>query len=154
MNSFFDSLVISYALDCNYEGLALTEFHTTRLAEKFELAPDGSRVRPLIRLEGGSFAHCNLPPDSTSIPVSHRTIDEIWYFIGGKGEIWRKQGSREEVVKVDPGVCLSIPKKTHFQFRNTGHEPLIILIVTMPPWPGNQEAMQVKGLWSSNIKPP
>jgi hypothetical protein len=29
---------------------------------------------------------------------------------------------------------------------------LSFLIVTMPPWPGNQEAMKVKGLWSSTIK--
>jgi mannose-6-phosphate isomerase-like protein (cupin superfamily) len=124
-------------------------FQTTSVPEEFETAPDGSEIRPLLKTVGGSFAHCNLPAGYTSLAVRHRTVEEIWFFISGKGEMWRKQGDREELVEVGPSVCLTIPLGTHFQFRNIGEEPLCSLIATMPPWPGNQEAVRVEGRWSS-----
>ena len=126
-------------------------FQTTRLPEEFELAPDGSEVRPLLKLSGGSFAHCTLSSLCTSVAVYHETVDEIWFFIGGRGEMWRRHGDREEVVEVVPGLCLTIPRGTRFQFRNTGDEPLRSLIATMPPWPGGHEAVRVEGRWPSTL---
>ncbi len=46
-----------------------------------------------------------------------------------------------------PGVSLSIPVGVHFQFRATGERPLRLVIVTMPPWPGEDEAYRVAGRW-------
>ena len=46
------------------------------------------------------------------------------------------------------GVSFDIPLGTQFQFRNTGDEPLSVLIATMPPWPGNDEAIAVQGPWA------
>jgi len=74
-------------------------------------------------------------------------VEEIWYFVQGRGEMWLKTGEREEVVVVDPGVCVSIPAGTHFQFRALGMEPLAAVGVTMPPWPGPSEAYPVEGRW-------
>src|SRR6516165_6558962 len=111
------------------------------------IAPDGSDVRILLGLAGGSMAHFELAPEETSIAVAHRTVEEIWFFLGGCGEMWRKQGEREEVVSVDPGVCITIPHGTHFQFRSVGRQPLTALGVTMPPWPGEGEAHAVEGKW-------
>jgi hypothetical protein len=52
----------------------------------------------------------------------------------------------EDVVKVGPGISLTIPVGTHFQFRNTGSEPFRFIIATMPPWwPGVNEAFFVEG---------
>ena len=48
---------------------------------------------------------------------------------------------------VEGGVSLNIEVGTPFQFRNTGDEPLCIVITTMPPWPGEDEAREVKGRW-------
>jgi mannose-6-phosphate isomerase-like protein (cupin superfamily) len=48
---------------------------------------------------------------------------------------------------VESGVCLTIPLGTHFQFRATGSAPLAALGVTMPPWPGEGEAVPVQGRW-------
>jgi len=45
------------------------------------------------------------------------------------------------------GVCLTIPLGTHFQFRTLGDEPLAALTVTMSPWPGEDEAYPVEGIW-------
>jgi len=124
-------------------------FDTKRLPEARDaIAPDGSDVRILLRLQGGSVAHFELAPGATSIAVCHRTIEEIWYVLSGRGEMWRKQGEREQVVPLEAGVCLTIPVGTHFQFRTTSREPLAAIGVTMPPWPGENEAFEVPGTWS------
>jgi mannose-6-phosphate isomerase-like protein (cupin superfamily) len=111
------------------------------------IAPDGSDVRVLLRLERGSMAHFELAAGRTSQAVAHRTVDEIWYVVRGKGEMWRKQGERADTVDIQPGVCLTIPVGTHFQFRTIGDEPLAAIGVTMPPWPDGDEAYEVDGQW-------
>ena len=111
------------------------------------LAPDGSEIRLLSRTSRASFCHCTLPPGKVSLAVRHRTIEEIWYFLQGQGEVWRRLDDQEVTTKVRPGMSLTIPTGAHFQFRNTGGEPLTFLIVTAPPWPGNDEAIRVDDHW-------
>ena len=128
----------------------MTDFSTKRLSvARDAVAPDGSDVRVLLQLKGGGMAHFELGPGQTSRAVAHRTVEEIWFFLSGRGEMWRKQGAREEVVPVEPGVCLTIPCGTHFQFRAFGYEPLAAVGVTMPPWPGDGEAYEVMGTWDA-----
>ena len=67
--------------------------------------------------------------------------------------MWRKLNNHEEVVAVDPGVCITIPVGTHFQFRSFGYEPLAALGVTMPPWPGEGEAYEVAEKWPRTMQP-
>ena len=110
-------------------------------------APDGSDVRVLLSLKGGSMAHFELAEGGISKPVAHKTVDEIWYFIEGLGVMWRKLDGHEETVRVEAGVCITIPVGTHFQFRSLGPGPLKAVAVTMPPWPGGGEAYDVQGLW-------
>src|SRR4051812_2503724 len=83
-------------------------------------APDGSAVRTLLQLAGGSLAHFELAPGQTSRAVAHRGVEEIWYCLQGQGEMWRKLRDQEEIVPLKPGVALTIPKGTHFQFRAGG----------------------------------
>jgi mannose-6-phosphate isomerase-like protein (cupin superfamily) len=131
----------------------MSEFSTKRLpVGRDVIAPDGSDVRILLALAGGSMAHFEFAPGETSIAVAHRTVEEIWFFLGGQGEMWRKQGDREEVVSVDPGVCITIPRGAHFQLRALGREPLMALGVTMPPWPGEGEAFAVEGKWPPTVR--
>ena len=115
------------------------------------MAPDGSDVRLLLQLTGGSMAHFELAPGQTSTAVTHRTIEEIWFLLSGRGEMWRKQEGREEIVSVDRGVCITIPLGTHFQLRSFGYEPLAALGATMPPWPGEDEAIVVPGKWEPTV---
>lgn len=110
-------------------------------------APDGSDVRVLLSLKGGSMAHFELAAGQVSQAVVHRTVEEIWYVVAGRGEMWRGQGEREEVVALEPGVCLTIPVGTHFQFRASPSQAISAVGVTMPPWPGPEEAVQVSGRW-------
>ena len=126
----------------------MAEFASAAPAERHDvLAPDGSEIRFLPQLRGGSMVHCTLPPGAVSLAVTHRTVEELWYVLSGAGELWRRQGEREEVVALRPHTGHSIPLGTHFQFRNPGPEPLSFVIVTMPPWPGMDEAVRVADHW-------
>jgi mannose-6-phosphate isomerase-like protein (cupin superfamily) len=118
-----------------------------------DVAPDGSEIRWLASVPGGSIVHCTLPPGMVSKAVRHRTVDEVWFFLQGHGEVWRRSGDVEEAVPVESGVCLTIPKGTHFQFRAHGREPLTLIITTMPPWPGSQEAVRAKDHWTEGKIP-
>jgi len=129
----------------------VTPFGTRRLPDRPDaVAPDGSHVRVLVSVDRGSAAHFELTPGATSLAVAHRTVDEIWYFLRGRGQMWRKAGVREEVVDVEPHVCISIPVGTHFQFRALGDEPLAAFGVTMPPWPADGDAYAVEGKWPAS----
>jgi mannose-6-phosphate isomerase-like protein (cupin superfamily) len=108
-------------------------------------------VRILLGLAGGGMAHFELPPGQIAQAVVHRTVGEIWYVTGGRGEMWRRQGDREEVVALAPGVCLTIPLGTGFQFRSLGSEALSAVAITMPPWPGPDEAIPVEGPWKATV---
>ena len=50
---------------------------------------------------------------------------------------------------VPTGVALSIPLDTGFQFRANGTRPLELVIATMPPWPGADEAVAIDGPWDA-----
>jgi mannose-6-phosphate isomerase-like protein (cupin superfamily) len=125
------------------------------------VAPDGSDVRVLIGGRGGTMAHFSLAPGETSVAVAHRTLEELWYFTDGRGEMWRQSESTGETccVDVEAGCAISIPASTHFQFRSLGPEPLRAVAVTMPPWPGigdlagRGEVYFVEGPWEATVQP-
>lgn len=110
-------------------------------------APDGSDVRILCGVQAASSALFSLPPGGVARAVVHRTVDEIWYVVGGQGRVWRRRDGSEAISDLAPGVSLTIPVGTEFQFRNDGSVPLHIFGVTMPPWPGDDEAKPVAGAW-------
>jgi mannose-6-phosphate isomerase-like protein (cupin superfamily) len=111
------------------------------------LAPDGSEVRILLSLAGGSMAHFQLPAGHVSRAVRHRTVEEIWYILSGQGEMWRSADGQAETVTLSPGTCLTIPVHNGFQFRCIGNEPLAAIAITMPPWTNSEEAEFVTGIW-------
>jgi mannose-6-phosphate isomerase-like protein (cupin superfamily) len=135
-------------VSANAKGGEVTEFSTKQLpSQRDAIAPDGSDVRLLLRVKEGGMIHFELAPNLVSKAVRHRSVEEIWYFVGGRGEVWRKQNGRSAIVDVSPGVSLTIPLGTQFQFRSFGSEPLAAIAVTMPPWPGDGEGIIVKGEW-------
>jgi len=105
----------------------------------------------LPSLAGGGCAHFRLPPGQTSRAVEHRTVEEIWHVVAGAGQMWSRQGEREEVVELSPGACLTIPLGTRFQFRSATDTALEAVAVTMPPWPGEDEAVFVEGHWPATV---
>jgi mannose-6-phosphate isomerase-like protein (cupin superfamily) len=93
------------------------------------------------------MAHFELAAGQVSRAVAHRSVDEIWYVVDGHGQMWRRQAGREETVGLRSGTCVSIPVGTHFQFRADSSGPVAAVGVTMPPWPGDEEAYEVPGAW-------
>src|SRR5271168_4796351 len=80
-------------------------------------APDGTAVRLLLSLAGGSMIHFELHAGAVSHAVAHRTVEEIWFVVSGRGSIWRHQNGVESIVPLAPGTSLTIPLGTAFQFR-------------------------------------
>ena len=118
------------------------------------IAPDGSNVRILLGVASGGLAHFELPAGETSVAVHHRTVDEVWYFVSGHGEMWRGDRDGSAVTPVEAGVCVTIPQGTHFQFRAVGSEPLAAIGVTIPPWPGDGEAIRSSHApWQPTVQP-
>lgn len=116
-----------------------------------DIAPDGSKIYRLNSLKGGSMCLCELPVGEITQAVRHKTVEEIWFFLSGKGELWRKMNDKDEVTIVSKDISITIPLGCQFQFKNTGKEPLRFIIVTMPPWPGVDEAEKVDGYWDGHV---
>ena len=130
----------------------MTRLATRRISETPDVtAPDGSEVRLLAASERGSMAHFELAGGRASAPIRHRTVDEIWFVLSGRGEMWRSGNGQEDVVTLESGVCVTIPAGTHFQFRAMSGDPLEAVGVTMPPWPGAAEAEPAEGIWQATV---
>jgi mannose-6-phosphate isomerase-like protein (cupin superfamily) len=129
-------------------------FETARLGpDPDATAPDGSAVRILLAAAGASTAHFELGPGEVSVAVRHRTVEEIWFFVAGRGRFWRRLGDEEATVGVEAGTCVTIPCGTAFQFRADGATPLAAVAVTLPPWPGDGEAVEAIGPWTPTVAP-
>jgi|SRR5581483_61848 len=64
------------------------------------LAPDGSAIRSLLRVRGGSLAYCTLPAGAISHAVVHQTVEEIWYCLAGSGQAWRRGPVEAEITRL------------------------------------------------------
>jgi mannose-6-phosphate isomerase-like protein (cupin superfamily) len=106
------------------------------------IAPDGSLIGLLATGERGSMVHCTLPPEAVTRAVRHRSVEEAWLVLGGTGVL----ALGDERLPLRHGVSVVIPPRTPFQFR-AGLRGLELVIVTMPPWPGADEAEPAAGPW-------
>ena len=115
-------------------------------AEADEQAPDGSDIRLLLGRGHGatraSVCEARLPAGQVARPIRHQTVEELWYILEGTGEIWRCPPGADDApaLPVGPGDALAIPMGWRFQFRASPTGPLRFLCLTVPPWPGDQEA--------------
>jgi mannose-6-phosphate isomerase-like protein (cupin superfamily) len=116
------------------------------------IAPDGMEVRLLAEATRGGMAHFRLPPRRIGRAVTHKTVEELWFFLSGSGRMWLSDGEPPaRIVDVYPGVALSIPVGTHFQLRNDADIPLDAVGVTMGRWPGEDEAVIIVGEWDPTV---
>lgn len=110
-------------------------------------SPAGAEIRYLLGSPTGNMIHATVPPSQVNRATVHATVSEFWHVLSGRGEIWRRDQSGEDVTDLVTGVSIDIPVGTSFQYRCTGPEALRFLCVTMPPWPGDAEATIVEGPW-------
>ena len=115
------------------------------------MAPDGSEIRFLVAARQAatlsSVVEVTLPAGQVSRPVYHRTVEEVWYILEGRGQVWRcppnVAATAYSPMHVIPGDALVIPTGWRFQFRAGPDGPLRFLCFTTPPWPGEDEAVAV-----------
>ena len=106
-------------------AIAAKPYETKTLGAAVDaVAPDGTAVRLLLSLAGGSMAHFELPAAAVSHAVTHRTVEEIWFVLTGRGSIWRRQDGLERTDPLAPGTSLTVPLGTAFQFRAEAGSPL------------------------------
>ena len=115
-------------------------------SEPDAVAPDGAQIRLLVAGRCGSMAHAALEPGAVTRPVKHRTVEEVWYVLSGSGQI----AIGGEIVAVRAGSSVLIPTGTPFQFR-AGYAGLGVVMTTMPPWPGADEAEPAEGPWTPTV---
>jgi mannose-6-phosphate isomerase-like protein (cupin superfamily) len=125
---------------------------TTRLPESPDAkSPAGADIRFIMDGRRGNMIHSTVPPHQTNRATVHSTVDEFWYVLEGRGEIWREEGSESAVTLLVPGTAIDIPAGTAFQYRNTRDVELKFICISMPPWPGDSEASFVDGLWPPTV---
>ena len=107
-------------------------------------APDGSRFWVITQTGQAGIGHCELPPGAVSISARHQTVEEIWQFTHGRGQVRRVENGEETVVNVSKGFVLIVRPNVEFQFRTIGTEPLQFFVITTPPWPGAHEAVLLR----------
>jgi len=97
-------------------------------------ALDGSVVRELVQVGDGaqnqSLAEAMVPPGGATIEHLHRTSEEIYRVLGGRGRL--KLG--DEVVEIAAGDTALITPGTPHKLWNTGEEPLVVLCCCSPPY--------------------
>lgn len=125
--------------------------HTTLASAPTTRAPDGSTVHILLGLDNLTTARFLFPPESVSVALRHRTVSEVWHVVGGTGLIW-VDGGLADGIALAPGVSISIELGESFQVR-TDKETLVVLGVTTPRWPGEDEVEFVDGPWSATLEP-
>jgi mannose-6-phosphate isomerase-like protein (cupin superfamily) len=125
---------------------------TTRLPEKPDAkSPAGADIRFMMDGKTGNMIHSTVRPHQINRATVHATVDEFWYVLEGHGEIWRDDGSGSSVTSLLPGTAIDIPAGTAFQYRNVSDAELKFICISMPPWPGDSEAMYVDGIWRPTV---
>jgi len=114
-------------------------------------SPAGADIRYLMDGPTGNMIHSTVPPHQINRATVHATVNEFWYILAGRGEIWRDDGFEHGVTVLVPGTAIDIPVGTVFQYRNVSDEDLKFICISMPPWPGDSEATFVDGKWQPTV---
>ena len=114
-------------------------------------SPAGADIRYIMDGTTGGMIHSTVPAHQINRATVHATVTEFWYVLEGHGEIWRNDGTESGVTALVPGTSIDITPGTSFQYRNISDAPLRFICITMPDWPGPQEATFVSGIWEPTV---
>lgn len=124
---------------------------TILLANPDAKSPARADIRFIMDGATGNMIHSTVPAGQINKATIHATVSEFWYILEGEGEIWRRNSDEERVTSLVVGVSIDIPVGTAFQYRNVGKVPLKFICISMPPWPGDDEATHLQGAWEPTI---
>ena len=109
-------------------------WRTNRLAYHPDyISPSGAaEIRLLIQQEHGEITHALVPPSSTSEVSVLRGRTEFYFTAKGVGRLRCADGEREEEIELSPGTAVQLPAGVHFQYDNSGEDPVEILLAVVP----------------------
>jgi mannose-6-phosphate isomerase-like protein (cupin superfamily) len=114
-------------------------------------SPAGADIRFLVEGERGNMIHSTVPAQQVNRATVHATVSEFWYVLAGHGELWRDDGVESCVTELVPGTAVDVPVGTTFQYRNVSDLAMTLICIAMPPWPGDEEATVVEGIWEPTV---
>ena len=124
---------------------------TTLPAKPDAVSPAGADIRFIMDGTTGNMIHSTVKPGQINRATIHATVSEFWYVLEGAGQIWRKDDNGEKIVDLVAGTAIDIPVGTAFQYRCNGFEALKFICITMPAWPGDNEATHLEGIWAPSV---
>lgn len=77
-----------------------------------------------------SIATLFIEPNKSSLKHYHKVMEEIYYVIYGKGEVYIDNIT----IKIYPGSAILIPVNTVHQIKNTGSTVLKFISIDSPPF--------------------
>src|SRR5690242_8322951 len=106
---------------------------TMDLAEEPDRRSPGcdAEIRFLPGFPAADFAHATVEARTASPAAILTEQTELFYVVGGEGELWRRHDGVEEVTRLRTGRSVGIPPGVDYQYRS-GHEPLRLLVATLP----------------------
>ncbi len=84
-----------------------------------------------------SIAHAVLKPGTSSLPHTLTGCIEVYYIIGGIGEMYIDL----EKKIVESGQAVYIPSNTRQWIKNIGNDDLMFLCIVSPPWGSDEEKL-------------
>lgn len=95
--------------------------------------PHKSEIRPLIDRTTSPIVNCSLAEEILPVGAAvdrhfHRQTEEIYYLFAGTGEMTIGEETRE----VKAGDAIFIPRESVHTLKNTGTEPIKLLLVCGP----------------------
>ena len=115
-------------------------------------SPAGADIRYLMEGETGNMIHSTVPAFQINRATVHATVSEFWFVLEGRGEIWRDDGMQHAITELIPGTAIDIPVGTAFQYRNVSDQDLKFICISMPRWPGDNEATYIDGIWEPSVR--
>ena len=103
----------------------------------------GSEIRPLVDRTTSGITQCSLaeeilPPGHAVTPHHHREIEEIYYILEGRGVMT----VGDEQQDVAAGDAVYVPRGQRHTLRNTGAEPIKLVLVCGPAFFYEDEVLE------------
>ena len=104
----------------------------------------GSELRPLIDRTTSEITQCSLaeellPPGISVAAHHHRELEEIYYILSGTGLMT----VGDEVQEVSAGDAIYVPHGLRHTLKNTGGEPIKLLVACGPAFYYEDEHREV-----------
>ncbi|MEZ4364388.1 MAG: cupin domain-containing protein [Kofleriaceae bacterium] len=108
---------------------------------------EGRRAQALVAGALATMEHLELAAGAATAAVRHRTVEQLWHVLSGRGELWRALAGEPRVEPLGPGDSVCLSPGVPFQVR-AAEAPLRVVVTTAPGWPGAGEAVSVQGPWA------